>query len=579
MDFPDYFFFLASVCGSYAVGITLYRTGPVQSLILGLLSQGLILGVTIWFLPSATEWLLTLVQLGAVLYVLFQRPTLLSKHFWIAREGLVQPSIYVSFLLALAFTDSFSLHEYPFNSHDSVYWGYVFESLRADYSGPIISPVLAPLALPVTHVLPMMSLTTLLAYVPNLTLLNIIAAKHLVIVFFFWRAGWFLLTQIGKRKLAYGVILIVSLLFIFESELGYNLMVSSFIYEIILVELVILLSAKRIDMMLVLLLFLTLIAARASLSFAAMGASGILAWHLRENLKLEAWLIGGLVAANVATWLILPKPLVASSSSFLCSESQLTLVNPFSLAELAGLSAIGNWVLPSSLTHMIYNFIDTLQSQYHVGAAALSYCIVGLFLIYIFLKFFLPILLWIRTDLKWESGSMKSSTRALLVYLAFLWGGMFVVRIGGSPDHQFHGFLVLAIFSFFALFRVSINNQLVGALVVALGIHGAFFDGITSYPFSAILSQGIQKEHLNYEADSSWSSAGPPRLWHEEVKILAAGQQRSLSELSENQFRAYFSGEPADVESIASLWVVPSDKLRQGCNALNLEVPRNLINQ
>lgn len=114
MDFPDYFFFLASVCGSYAVGITLHRTGPVQSLILGLLSQGLILGVTIWFLPSATEWLLTLVQLGAVLYVLFQRPTLLSKHFWIAREGLVQPSIYVSFLLALAFTDSFSLHEYPF---------------------------------------------------------------------------------------------------------------------------------------------------------------------------------------------------------------------------------------------------------------------------------------------------------------------------------------------------------------------------------------------------------------------------------------------------------------------------------
>ena len=124
-----------------------------------------------------------------------------------------------------------------------------------------------------------------------------------------------------------------------------------------------------------------------------------MAWHLRKSIKPEGWLIGGLVGANVVTWLILPKPLVPSSS-FLCSEATLTLVNPFSLAEFASLSPISNWVLPSSLTDMIYSFIDTLEDQYALEAAALSYWIVGLFLIYTFVKFFLPILLWIWVDLK-----------------------------------------------------------------------------------------------------------------------------------------------------------------------------------
>lgn len=561
----DYFFFLASVCGSYAVGSTICRAGPVQSLIMGVLIQGLILGLTIWFLPSATKLLLTLVQLGAVLNVLDQRTAVITEHFLIAREELFKPSIYLSLILALGFAHSFSLHEYPFNSHDSVYWGYVFESLLADYSGSIRSPVLYPLALPVTHVLPMMSLTTLLVYASNLTLLSIIAVKHLVIVLFFWRAGWFLLNRINKSKLAYGIALIVSLIFIFESELGYNLMVSSYIYEVILLELVIILAAERIDLKLILMLLLVLIAAKASVAFAAMGATGIIAWSCRDNIKLGAIAIGGLVAANVVTWLILPKPLVASAK-FLCDEAKLSLVNPFSLTELRGLSSISNWVLPSSLTHMIHGVIDTLQIKYLLEGDALSYFIVVLFLFYTFLKFFLPILLWIRTGLREDGESMKPITNTLLVYLGLLWGGMFIIRIGGMPDHQFHGFLVLTIFSFFALFWIGINNRLAGALVVVLGIHGAVFDGLTSKPFSAIQSQGIQREFLTYQSQGSWVSEGPLRLWHDEVKSLSAGRQRFLSELTEDQIRTYFVGEPADIESIASLWVVPTNNLRiHGC--------------
>jgi hypothetical protein len=567
MVFIDYFFVLISVFGSYTVGISLFKAGPLQSLILGLLIQGLILGLTIWVIPSASILLLLIIQASAFLYSFYTRKihTYAHEHFMIFRKELTKPSFYIALMIALTLGYPFTLHEYPFNSHDSVYWGYVFESLHADYSGPIRSPVLAPLGLPVTHLLPAMSLTVLLAYIPNSTLLTIVAIKSLVIVLFFWRTAWFLLSQINREKLAYGVVLLVSLVFIFESELGYNLMVSSFIYEIILLELIILLSTNRLNTTLILILFLTLITARASLTFAAIGAFGILAWHFRKDLKPQTWLIGGLAAANVGTWLILPKPLVATSSGFLCGEAQLTFVNPFSLTELAKLSAIGNWVLPSSLTQIIYNFIDHIQNQYHLEADALSYCIAGLFLAYTLLKFFLPVLLWVKADFIQRNEHLKFYSNSLLIYLALLWGGMFIIRIGGVPDHQFHGFLVLAIFSLFALFRLSMNSQLIGALVVSLGILSAFYDGISSYPFSGILSQGIQREHLNYEPDASWTSTGPIRLWHEEVKVLAAGKQRTIDELDDNQFQAYFAGEPADVESIASLWTIPTKMLQNQC--------------
>ena len=564
MSIFDYIFFSMSVFGSYAVGTALCKTGPVQSFIIGVLSQGLILGVTVWFLPGATSWILASIQLSSVLFVIFQKKASLLEHAEIVRKGLVQPSMYAGFLLALIFANSFTLHEYPFNSHDSVYWGYVFESLHADYSGPIRSPILAPLPLPVTHVLPIMSLTTLLAYLPTLTLINVIVVKHLVVLLFFWRAGWFLLAEADRKTLAFAISLFVSLIFIFESELGYNLMVSSFIYEIILLELVVLLAASRINLKLVLIFFLVLIAARASLSFAAMGASGILAWHLKNRLGREIWLVAVVVAINVATWLFLPKPLIASAA-FLCSEARLKIVNPLSLDAITDLSAISDWVLPSSVTHMFFSFIDTLQNQYQVEGSALNYWIVTLFLTYTFLKFFLPIFVWIQNFLQQNGPSVKFSANALLLYLTLLWGGMFVIRIGGSPDHQFHGFLVLTIFSFFALFQIGLKSRLAGGLVIALGIHAAFFDGITSPPFSAILNQGINAEHLHYTPDASWTADGPARLWHDEVKLLAEGRQRSITQLSEDEFQAYFGAEPRDIESIASLWVVPSAVLTTTC--------------
>ena len=177
----------------------------------------------------------------------------------------------------------FSLSEYPFNSHDPVYWGFVIEALQADYSGRLQSPILSPLTLPVTHLLPMMSLTVLIGFIPSPTLITVIGIKHLLVILFFWRLSWTLVAQLSGKQLVYGLFLLGNLFFIFESELGYNFMVSSFLSKSTLKS--ILLMAKRSDLSLVLLFALTLAVARGP--NAALCASAV--WHLRS--QLTQWLV------------------------------------------------------------------------------------------------------------------------------------------------------------------------------------------------------------------------------------------------------------------------------------------------
>ena len=143
---------------------------------------------------------------------------------------------------------------------------------------------------------------------------------------------------------------------------------------------------------------------------------------------------------------------------------------------------------------------------------------------------------------------------------------MLLVRIGGAADHQFHSFLLLSVFAFFALFCLGMKSRLLGALLVVLGIHGALFDGFTSPPFSAVFTQGITRERITYSSDGTWSASGPPRLWHAEVQKLASGKRRGVTDLRAQQYLSYFKEEPSDLETIAPLWVVPVGALRHQCD-------------
>ena len=182
------------------------------------------------------------------------------------------------------------------------------EALRADYFGSLKSPTLFPLTLPVTHLLPMMSLTVLVGFIPSPTLITVVAVKHLLIIMFFWRLSWSLLAQLKGKEQSYGLALLGALFFIFESELGYNLLVSSYIYEILLLEIAILTTSSRTDPLLILIFALVLAAARGPLAFAALGASGVLAWQIRSQLTPVVGMFTAFVSANILTWLVLSKP-------------------------------------------------------------------------------------------------------------------------------------------------------------------------------------------------------------------------------------------------------------------------------
>ena len=115
---------------------------------------------------------------------------------------------------------------------------------------------------------------------------------------------------------------------------------------------------------------------------------------------------------------------------------------------------------------------------------------------------------------------------------------MFVIRIGGSADPI--PLLLLSVFAFFVLFHLGMHHRLIGLCLVGIGLYGAAFDGLHSKPFSAILTQGIARERLNYETGGMWSQSGPSRLWHTEIKVLASGQRRSVTDLSAKEYLLYF---------------------------------------
>ncbi|MDA9721945.1 hypothetical protein N9U55_01540, partial [Luminiphilus sp.] len=118
------------------------------------------------------------------------------------------------------------------------------------------------------------------------------------------------------------------------------------------------------------------------------------------------------------------------------------------------------------------------------------------------------------------------------------------------------------------------HHRLIGLCLIGLGLYGAAFDGLHSKPFSAILTQGIARERLNYETGGTWSQSGPSRLWHTEIKVLALGQRRSVTDLSAKEYLLYFQEEPSDLETIASLWVVPEGSLRHQCDFQDIETSK-----
>ena len=558
MGIPDYLLLALSIAGSYAVGLCFIKSGPIQTCVVGVFTQALLLGATVWWIPNLSVSLVGTVQCFAGLVVVSQKQDVLRAHRLVAFESIKRANLYITLIAASLVSLPFALHEYPFNSHDPVYWGYTLEALTANYAGPLRSPTLQPLELAVTHLLPMMSLVTLAAYVPDPDLLTVIGIKHLVTIAFFWRLSWYLLSDLKLKDYLFGSMLLTGLFFFFESELGYNFLISSFAFEILLLELCISLRTRDAQPDSFLIILLCLAAARGPLAYAALGAFAFMCIS-RPKVTPGVLLIATLLVGNILTWITRPKPF-----NFFCDEATLSFENPISLHQANILKDLSEWTLPNSLTSLLYRALDNLKENFVIAEANEPVWVSAIFLLYVSAKFFAPILIWLRAKYH-ESEAPWPIRKTLWIYLSLLWLGMLVLRIGGSAEHQFHAFLVLSVMALLALFKVGLSNKLAGSLIIALGIHAASFDGFTGRPFSAILSQGIASEHLRYLPNETWSTPEQQRLWHDEVKLMALGSSRPVTALTPEQYSTYFDQEPPDRETISSVWVIPNSTTMHLC--------------
>ena len=236
----------------------------------------------------------------------------------------------------------------------------------------------------------------------------------------------------------------VALFFLFESELGYNLLVSSFIFEILLLELFVLLRSERFQPTVVLQLLLFLVAARGPLAFAAIGAIAIFVLLLRP--KITPTIVS--TAILVSSCIFLAN--ASQTICFFCNQASLSIANPLIFGEAEKLSEIRNWVLPNAITEAIHQSLETFGENFpgfniwnRIGSISRSS---------------FTYLLSSSRQLLFGFGmaefrQIATSNRINLGISDFVIARNLDFANWRFAEHQFHGFLVLAIFALAVLFE------------------------------------------------------------------------------------------------------------------------------
>ena len=567
----DYFAIFLSAAGTLAVGLTLHQRSLYLAFLFGLTVQGLILSVSIWLAPKWTTEIVALTQSSFLIILILRIRSLVLA----GRPDLIIPNlgfgslpsgtkILVSMSVAFVFAASFRISEYPFNSHDSVYWGFTFEALVADYFGPLRSPVLSPLQLTVTHVAPMTALSALLAYVPEMSLVKIIQCKHLLIVLFFSRFFYNLIcAKNGFVSIFYGLVLSIFSMLIYEGEIGYSLLINSYLYLMIVCEAFRAATDKSVDLRILTALFIALAAMRAPISLAPASAGAFLLAYLRFNIGLPAIMIGALSLCTASTWALLPK-----AYSMFCGDGGVSLASTSWPDYLRELSQVREWLLPgllSSIAELSSLAVTALPGS--IGAVFGGAFGVLVLYFYVFLKFYMPPIFLV---LGFEStdSQHRAATIALLLYLAVGAASILFLRVGDTVQHQFHAFLLLAAPCVFSLIQLGMRRRALGSALIAVGVASGLYSDSASGPFALVLSKGIAADSLSLDDLRGLNSPRSSELrflWHAEVSTLANGERRQLEDLSGEELMTYFSREPDDRETIASLWVSPSENFTPAC--------------
>ena len=328
-----YFYFFLGFLGNYLIGRLIFKSDWSITLLFGTCISGLILSISAWIIPSLTHeiiFFLFLIGLISFFYDLVKKEVKFNINLYSICS--------IFFFLTLFIYFSYNL--YPFNNHDPLYWGISFELLKADYLGPLRVPTFYPEQFAITHVLPSAVLSSLLVFVQDINLVNIIQAKYIFISLILAGLTSKFLSTLSNANKKYLIAAFIFCFYIFENEISFNLLTSSYLFMLIIGTIFILSIDDRDNYQELILLSLLLTISKGPLFYLGLFLLIYYFIYFKEYRFTKITISSSLLTILVlTTWAILPKPNEFGG----CSNPAFSLMNPFNLESLASETLFREW--------------------------------------------------------------------------------------------------------------------------------------------------------------------------------------------------------------------------------------------
>lgn len=416
---------------------------------------------------------------------------------------------------------------YIFDDHDLLYFSWIGEFMHSSISGPIKLDISWPNQMAGNHLLPGSVIAIMSVFQKKITLISSITFRYLVVscYFAYFFSKWSMIKLISPIKL---IILIVLTMSVFGQDIGYSLKISSFLYVILLLEILknLFLSENQKN---VIYISLFLIISKAPIFFVATILSIWIVYLYKIKFTKMTWFISILVSLNFLSWFLVPAPKEHGGRPF--------IINIFRLEDILSLTGIKGWFITDNLSEFMYSFSE-------------GPVIIFLLLIYILIKYYLPYFL-ITKNIKAKKELKKIIVIDSWVLLSIL--GWAFLRYPIGIGHTAHLYILMSVITLFFVIKYLLDSKNLFTIIALIPI--AFFYG---YPHKLLDPFAYVENDLLKIPESTM------RL--KELKFGYLDDTANENYAVKNQIRSAMIGEKIDAystrpakKSVMYNWIIQND--------------------
>lgn len=374
----------------------------------------------------------------------------------LSKADLINFMIFLTFFLL--YFRKLSPDFYIFDDHDLLYFSWAGEFMNSSMPGPIKLDISWPNQMAGNHLLPGAVISIISVFQKKITLISSITFRYLLVSFYFayFFSKWSIIKKINPIKL---LILILLTMSIVGQDIGYSLKISSFLYVVLLLEILknLFISENQKN---VIYIALFLIISKAPIFFVALIFSIWVTYLYKIKFTKITWLISSLVGMNFLSWFLVPAPKDLGGLPF--------IVNIFKQDELLSLNGLKGWFITDKFSEIIFSFCEG------------PFLIFAL-LTYILIKYYLTYFL-ISNRLTTEKELKKIIALDSWVLLSIL--GWAFLRYPIGIGHTAHLYILMSVITLFFLIRYILESK--NLYIVAILIPVGFFYGYPSRLFDPL---------------------------------------------------------------------------------------------